>query len=395
VRVIRDMEDYLYFVLGRIIDRRLENISSNYKHKIYHHLLDFSFVDESKVAKWENNLPPEHPREIPDREAFIRCFGPAPGEEKGPALLGSTEEKAATMPAETAENILDTPVTAHKFSKQKLNQAQDMVYEAWETTGRQKRIDIAMQALKISPYCADAYNLLACESEDSQEKLSLYEKAVRAGKYALGDLYFKQNCGHFWGLIETRPYMRALMGLADCRWKAGQRREAIEISQEMLRLNPNDNQGVRYFLASWLLAENQHEECRKLLSEYESDAACFLVYSKALLTFRIKGAGGEADKYLKEALRRNKYVPPYLLGQKPLPLRLPDYYGLGDENEAVIYAHDGREAWRSTSGALEWLALALKGDRLLFMVIITIKSSLSPFLPFHFNLPLGFHPFFA
>ena len=43
--------------------------------------------------------------------------------------------------------------------------------------------------------------------------------------------------------------MRARVGLVHALWTAGRRAEAVQHLQDMLRLNPNDNQGVRYTLA--------------------------------------------------------------------------------------------------------------------------------------------------
>lgn len=37
------------------------------------------------------------------------------------------------------------------------------MYDAWETGSRQKRIALARKALKTSPYCTDAYVLMAEE----------------------------------------------------------------------------------------------------------------------------------------------------------------------------------------------------------------------------------------
>jgi tetratricopeptide repeat protein len=45
------------------------------------------------------------------------------------------------------------------------------------------------------------------------------------------------------------PYMRARLGLAHSLWTAGRRDEAVQHLQDMLRLNPGDNQGVRYTLS--------------------------------------------------------------------------------------------------------------------------------------------------
>jgi len=38
-----------------------------------------------------------------------------------------------------------------------------------------------------------------------------------------------------------------------------------------------------------------------------------------------------------------------------MPRSLPGYYGFGDENEAVLYAHGNWAAWKATPGAVEWL----------------------------------------
>lgn len=95
-----------------------------------------------------------------------------------------------------------------------LERAQDLMYQAWEATGPM-RVKLARQALEISPDCADAYVLLAEETARTpEEALDLYTKGVAAGERALGKKYFEENAGHFWGLLETRPYMRARLGLA-------------------------------------------------------------------------------------------------------------------------------------------------------------------------------------
>lgn len=83
--------------------------------------------------------------------------------------------------------------------------------------------------------------------------MELYEQGVEAGERALGSEAFEEWEGHFWGILETRPYMRARHGLALCLWEAGESKKAIEHYTEMLRLNPGDNQGIRYVLAGCLL----------------------------------------------------------------------------------------------------------------------------------------------
>lgn len=64
----------------------------------------------------------------------------------------------------------------------------------------------------------------------------------------------------FWGILETRPYMRALMGLAQTLVELGRVNEALAQFRELLRLNPNDNQGVRYPLLSELVRAQREDE---------------------------------------------------------------------------------------------------------------------------------------
>jgi tetratricopeptide (TPR) repeat protein len=236
-----------------------------------------------------------------------------------------------------------------------LEQAQELMYDAWEATGS-RRVNLARQALQISLDCADAYVLLAEEARSLPEAKQLYEQGVAAGERALGPQTFAEDVGYFWGLIETRPYMRAREGLASCLWRLGERQQAIGHYTDMLRLNPGDNQGIRYILANCLLREGDDSTLAKLLDQYKDDAMAEWLYTRALLAYRREGAGKKADAALKKAVAQNKHVPAYLLGKKRLPRQLPGFIGFGDENEAVSYAAGATTIWQDTSGALDWLS---------------------------------------
>lgn len=240
-----------------------------------------------------------------------------------------------------------------------LEQAQDLMYEAWNATGRQG-VQLARQALAISPDCADAYVLLAEKAATTPEEArDLYQQGVAAGERALGPELFVEGVGHFWGLVETRPYMRAREGLAHALWLLGEREAAIAHLQAMLQLNPGDNQCVRYVLAQWLLETGADAALGQLFDQYPDDAAAAWAYTRALWRFRQQGATEAATDALAEALSTNRFVPAYLLGRKRLPQRLPEYVGLGDASEAIEYAAHNREVWRATPGALDWLTSGL------------------------------------
>jgi tetratricopeptide (TPR) repeat protein len=244
-----------------------------------------------------------------------------------------------------------------------LDRAQELMYEAFDTSDPKKRIRLAERALEISPDCADAYVILADEAKSRKESLELLEKGVAAGERALGPETFRDSAGHFWGLLETRPYMRARERLAHHLWMAGQRDEAVGHLQEMLRLNPGDNQGLRYTLAEWLLIEGRDDDLANLIKQYDEDGSAAWDYTKALLEFRKSGDTPRSRELLKVARKTNKHVTPYLLGRKLVPMRLPEMYSLGGEDEAILYAANALSGWKSTPGAIDWLKQSEPGPK--------------------------------
>ena len=77
----------------------------------------------------------------------------------------------------------------------------------------------------------------------AQETLELYQAGVEAGRRALGEAFFEnpEYVDKFWAILETRPFMRALEGVAGARWAVGQTEQAVADYRELLRLNPDDN----------------------------------------------------------------------------------------------------------------------------------------------------------
>lgn len=234
--------------------------------------------------------------------------------------------------------------------------AQELIYQAWEAPTRAEERRLAEQALALWPDCADAYNVFAAQARSLAEQYRQYERALAAGERALGPALFAQEHGNFWLVLETRPYMRARHGLAITLWALGEHEAAIAQLWAMLDLNPMDNQGMRYLLSTWLLAENDAAGLDRLLAQYPDEWSANLAYTTALHRFRQAGPGRPATKALRYALQVNAHVPAYLLGEKPLPITLPEYIGLGDEREAEAYAADTKALWDATVGATAWLA---------------------------------------
>ncbi len=246
--------------------------------------------------------------------------------------------------------------------KTPLEKAQSLIFEALETSGKE-RLKLVNQALKASPDCADAYALLAEEKAQSlEEALALYDAGVKAGERALGEKIFQEEVGHFWKMVETRSYMRARAGLARCLWELGKHKEAIEHYRDILRLNPGDNQGIRYVLAACLLELGEISALQALLEQYDEPTADWL-YTEALVAFIQQGDSPDARQHLLQALEHNRHVVLYLLGQKRLPRQLPDRVGFGDESEAIVYTAEFGSGWLKAKDAISWLRFVCRNEQ--------------------------------
>lgn len=235
--------------------------------------------------------------------------------------------------------------------------AQQVMYDAWNETNLSKRVALAHKALAISPLCADAYVLLAeQEAQSAEEALKFYRKGVEAGEQALGREGFKEYAGHFWRVLETRPYMRARVGLAATLKLLGEVHSAISHYQDMLRLNPNDNQGIRYVLAECLMRSGDIDALKNLLKQYDEDSSALWLYTQALVAFRENEAGdGKAEELAKEAWKANSHVPAVLAGTKKAKLSTDGYLTMGGEDEAAHYVEEWGFDWHTTPSAIDWL----------------------------------------
>ncbi len=234
-----------------------------------------------------------------------------------------------------------------------IGRAQDLVYDAYEQPVSKGK-KLVKKALELDPNNVDAYNYLADAEKDIDKAIKQYEKAIKAGEKTLGKKFIREEKGHFWGLLETRPYMRAKDGLAACFYAINEVDKAIEIYEEMLELNPNDNQGIRYLLSTLFLAQNNLTKFEKFIKNNEDEDCAVWNYNKALYSF-IKLGPIASNKLLLQAYKSNEFVIDYLLGNLKMPKEQPQYIGFGDENEAVSYVNTAWPIWNSVDGAFDWI----------------------------------------
>ncbi len=278
----------------------------------------------------------------------------------------SMERELLRLENETSNRDFETMDDIQTFLNQQVNQqsvkkplsnkekAQDLIYDAYDSTGK-KRIELAKKALKLYPNIPDAYNILAELELNPLKEEQLLLKAIEVGEKELGKDFIKENKGYFWGIVSTRPYMRAKFNYADFLHENERFEEAIRQYEDLLELNPNDNQGARYELFIVYVESGLFKKAEALLKKYNETTTANGAYNLVLIELLQNGVTNKAKQLLKKAKQQNPYVPDYLLGKKDIPMYLPSHYQLGSESEAIIYADNHWTLWAGNPKLLDFL----------------------------------------
>jgi len=211
-----------------------------------------------------------------------------------------------------------------KLDDAEMSAAQDLVYEGWQVMAHNPREakNCFEKAIKLDPDLADAYNGLAevaISKGNSVAAEEYYRKAYEKAKAYLGTE--DEKAFSWWGELETRPYMRSRQGLGLLFLETKRYDEAIREFKELLKRNPNDNQGIRYLVAPAYLLKNdlggalgEFEWYKRHYSGDMPDPHYLLNW--ALAMFIARQYEESAIKF-RSTIFENPYLVPLVLGNEP------------------------------------------------------------------------------
>lgn len=209
--------------------------------------------------------------------------------------------------------------------------------------------------LKRNPDALDLRHHLALalqELEQGDEALHQWTLAVGAGLKALPSGFFFGRDRLEWGWLENRPFLRSYHGLADALMDEGMLGEAVMILNNILDLNPNDNQGVRMILVQCCFGVRRPGDVLRVCERYP-EADPDLMFGKALALFQL-GQTMEAEKAYQEAAQAWPRVHDELMKSRhtrPRDMR-PGYITVGGADQAFAYWEEYGRFWKDTRGAL-------------------------------------------
>ena len=235
--------------------------------------------------------------------------------------------------------------------------AEALAREAFDA-GKSRYRQLAEDALALDPDCSTAYRALGKYETADSAALDYAEKAVAAARRKLAETEDLEALrGHYWGVYHTRPYMEALYDLAIMQTLNGRYDDAIDNLEELLSLNPNDNQAARFDLAAMYLRQKELSAYRELRDEYDGNSAHaehFWLFLNAVYA-HLRLGGGKALKTLKRAKRANRHVGVLLGNIDSLSDSLPTHYTPGSEEEAKLILFKLLVATNTHGPTQDWL----------------------------------------
>lgn len=251
------------------------------------------------------------------------------------------------------KNSAGIPVMSASQSSQDSNQ---LIQQAWAADNPVEKVQLAHEVLKQDPDNINALMLLAqWEAGNSAERRDLLVRAVEGCERVLGADFFEKNTGRFWLIRETRTFMEALTNLASTYALLKDFKNAIACYERGILLNPADNQFNRYPLSNCYIQNKQFDKAQQLAQQFQHDNGAFFLFDQALISFIEHGDSKDSKALKKLALLQNKFVPKLLSGKIKMPKRMPERLSSGDKDEAVLYAAQNTELWRSVAGSIPWL----------------------------------------
>ena len=230
----------------------------------------------------------------------------------------------------------------------KREQSDDLLFEAYEEPVKTKAIKLAKQALELNPNNIDAENFITKYESNAIKRLKKYEETLNKEKTNLEkeDFFNEENIGIFWGLIETRPYMRTKHSYMLTLMELGRYTEAIKQGEELLELCENDNLGIRYLIMGLYTILEKFDKAEEVYNKYPEDST-FMLFPLSIMYYK-KGDYRKCKKVLNQLQENNEYLLKYLTERKKFTknkiedIEINGTYSYGSEEEVYFVIKDNK-----------------------------------------------------
>jgi hypothetical protein len=204
---------------------------------------------------------------------------------------------------------------------------------------------------------------LIIEASHDIEKAKIdLEKAIAIEKKRLenDELFEAENIGSFYGILETRPYMRACASYVELLIIMGKIKKAIAECERLIELSAGDNMGIRYKLMGLYAAQSDAEGAEALHKKYKEESF-MLLYPRALLYYKLDNLK-KAKPLIKKLAQVNAAYVDFVTGKINLgedeivEIGYQGMYAPGTIEEVITYFSENPYLVMSAGAFNEWVA---------------------------------------
>ncbi len=215
------------------------------------------------------------------------------------------------------------------------------------------------ELIREFPEFIDAYHHLALLMDDSGQPYESFHMVKTAVDIGLSSLPYNFYLGRDllpWNTIENRPFLRAYHYFGLKLFGIGEIEKAICVFNNILDINPDDNQGVRALAIGCYLSLKRPLDVLQVVKKYPGDILADTLYGKTLALYQLERIK-EAKRALKDAVK----ILPLVAAEIPKKQHRKSkgvnfrFITLGGEDEAYYFWQRHAHYWKETPGAIDFV----------------------------------------
>lgn len=237
----------------------------------------------------------------------------------------------------------------------------DYLEMAEKARTKKQKLEYLAKAEALEPDNADVLVAKAnIETKDPFEYLEALDGIIKKSGAALKKKkYFKDFTGEFWGVFETRPYMRALYERMETYLELEMMSAAAKECGEMLRLCEGDNMGVRYKLMHIYAYLENEAAALETFKKYDEHSVQ-MILPLSVLYYKLNDLK-KAEEYLNKAQGLNPGVKKVMRAffkedemRQLMQEMNPYYYSPCSVSEVLYEITDNEFLFRSSVMYIRW-----------------------------------------
>lgn len=224
-------------------------------------------------------------------------------------------------------------------------------------TKAEKRL---LRIIQKAPYAFDAYSNLAhilWEWRQPAESIGLLKRGLGRAKELFPPGFVLGRSKLPWVITDNRPFLRMYASLGVRFHDNGDLSSAKTIFEDILEMNPDDNQGMRDPLCSCYFGLGDIKSVLSLCAAYEDDTMPAISFGRVLALLK-SGKTNKAKEALFTAAKYGGNIATEIMKRRHDQVRASDlgpYVEGGSALEARLYWKDFGRYWRETPGAMKFM----------------------------------------